>query len=429
MYKSIGKGAYGEIFLAKEKDSNELSAMKVIARKLLKDKTDPTKFANRLAVLQEIKHRNCVQILDKTKTSNNYYVKMEYVNGPNLYEYLNYYKKKHNKPLSEEVVQRLIRQVSNGLEYLHQKKIIHRDIKLENLMIHYDAVKYNNLSDDDVLQMKTVYRDLEGELFTVKICDFGFSRIVDDEQKCSTLCGTPIIMAPDILNNADSSGYGLLADLWSLGVVTYELLVGVPPFNNCKLTALLEDIKKGAFAYPTNVDISIEAVSFVNNLLQYDPKRRMNFDKLWAHPFMKMRVGDFHKMSLKLDLNEKSALERLKKFNIDSKDEKGLIWLVYEDGNQVGLNLDEVDQNYLESKLNYKYIPEVKKKDKGFAGMVVDEEVDMRDITDLSFVNLSKKKERKLEDSDGFINLDDCYKMKDGGGWEIITDESEGCDD
>ena len=155
LFKELGRGAFGEVYLSTDENLDELKAVKVINRKKLSP-IQKNKLLIQLDVLSKLNHKNVTKILDKQKTSNNFYIEMEYSNGPNLYEYVKQYKKKYGKCLNEETVQKLVKQIASGLEYLHKNKIIHRDIKLENLIINFDDVsnKTKGLKEDDIYQKK-----------------------------------------------------------------------------------------------------------------------------------------------------------------------------------------------------------------------------------------------------------------------------------
>ena len=156
LYKELGRGSYGEVYLSKDQRLDKLTAVKVINRKKLSETIGLQKFLNQINFLSKLNHPNTAKILDKQKTSNNYYIELEYCNGPDLLEYLKRYKEKYHKPLSENVVQKIAFQIAKGLEYLHKLKIIHRDIKLENLVINFDNISNSSLglSDSDILKKK-----------------------------------------------------------------------------------------------------------------------------------------------------------------------------------------------------------------------------------------------------------------------------------
>ena len=425
LFKELGRGAFGEVYLSTDENLDELTAVKVINRKKLSP-IQKNKLLIQLDVLSKLNHKNVTKILDKQKTSNNFYIEMEYSNGPNLYEYVKQYKKKYGKCLNEETVQKLVKQIASGLEYLHKNKIIHRDIKLENLIINFDDVsnKTKGLKEDDIYQKKIIYSslpskfseigDLLKENITVKICDFGFSRKVDENSQASTILGTPITTAPDVLFLELGQGhYGTEADMWSLGVCVYELLIGNVPFFKNSIKKLKEDILNGVFDYPKNVDISFESISFINALLQYDPKKRLSWDNFWKHPFLNKNVKDFHPLKLTLNLDKKLT-EQLENFKVNSKNNNNFLWIVYKDGAEVGIELDKIDENFMKMKFNENYFLDGK-----------DEDVEeIKDYTNYSFIDLSDKEQKNDVLDEGF-EICNKYIEVAKNDWEVLSKNSE----
>ena len=352
---------------------------------------------------------------------------MEYSNGPNLYEYVIHYKKKYNKNLNEETVQKLVKQIASGLEYLHKNKIIHRDIKLENLIINFDDIsnKTKGLTEEDIYQKKIIYSslpsknsdvgDLLKENITVKICDFGFSRKVDENHQASTVLGTPITTAPDVLFLEMGVGhYGTEADMWSLGVCVYELLIGNVPFLKNSVKKIKEDILNGVFDYPKNVDISFESISFINALLQYDPKKRLSWDNFWKHPFLNKKVDEFHPLKLTLNLDQKLD-EKLENFRVNSKHNNNFLWLVYKDGAEVGIELDKIDENFMKTKFNENYFMNENNND--------DNEI-IKDYTNYSFIDLDGKNQKNDIIEQGFEICKNYIEVAKND-WEVISQNSD----
>ena len=429
LFKEIGKGAFGEVFLSMDQKLDELTAIKVINRKKLPSVLK-NKLLIQLEILSKLNHKNVTKIIDKQKTSNNFYIEMEYSNGPNLYEYVQCYKKKYGKCLNEEIVQKLVKQIASGLEYLHKNKIIHRDIKLENLIINFDDVsnKSKGLTEEDIYNKRIIFSsnpskfsevgDLLKENFTIKICDFGFSREVDENSQASTILGTPITTAPDILFLENGQGhYGTEADMWSLGICVYELLIGNVPFFKNSLKKIKEDILKGIFDYPKDVNISFESISFINSLLQYDPKKRLSWDKFWKHPFISKDISQFHPLKLTLNLDNNIS-EKLENFKVYSKNNNNFLWVVYKDGSEVGIELDKIDDNFMKDKFNENYFLEPDENN------LEDDKEEEKIRNQYSFIDLTGKDE-DYEIPEIDYEILKKYKERSNGDWEIISAESE----
>ena len=224
LIKLISKGAFGEDYLSKEINSNKFYVTKKI-NKAIADHKMKRYFQYEIKILKFLNHPNIVKLEEVKATVNNYYIVMEYINGGELSKYLKLYKQKYQKAFPEEIVQHLMRQIVDALVYIHSKNIIHRDLKLENIMVSFDSEK-----DKEELNMMKA---------KVKIIDFGFAILLQsDFSLTDTAVGTLLYMDPKILKEFNSKalndknrGYGKEADIWSLGCICYELFRGKYPFE------------------------------------------------------------------------------------------------------------------------------------------------------------------------------------------------------
>ena len=181
------------------------------------------------------------------------YIITEYCNGGNLKEYLNIYKK-----LSEEIVHYIMKQVIEAMKYLHNKKIMHRNLCLSNILINYDDE--NDRENRNVMKGK------------IKIIDFLTSRYLKKGEFAKTFLGTPLYMSPIMINQLNEEiGYDEKEDIWSLGIICYELLIGKTPFDSYNPKELVSKINKGDYSVPTT--LSKESISFINWMLQFDQKK------------------------------------------------------------------------------------------------------------------------------------------------------------
>jgi len=151
-------------------------------------------FENELRLLKDLHHPNIVHLEDVKKDHNYYYIVMEYVNGGSLTDCLKKYKIKYGKAFPEEIVQYLMRQIVDAIKYIHQRNIIHRDLKLDNIMVNFD-----NANDKNNLNMMRA---------KIKIIDFGFATKLtpDKNNLATTVLGSPINMDPLILNEMANRG-------------------------------------------------------------------------------------------------------------------------------------------------------------------------------------------------------------------------------
>ena len=296
--KLLGEGSFGQVYLTTRKGDSKKYATKKLDRKTI-DSSDARKYLeNEIRVLQYLNHPNIVKFIDLKKTTNHYYIMMEYANGGELSKNLEKYMDKYNKAFSEEIVQYLMRQIIDAFKYIHGLKIIHRDVKLENILLHYE-------NEEDKKNLNIMKAQ-------VKIIDFGFACMIGPNGLKYTALGSPINMDPLILKKLTSQnkkvrqlGYNEKADIWSLGTICYEMLIGKSAFNAEDMTELVEKVENGSYSIPTN--ISYEMASFLNGMLQYSADKRLTASQLSRHTFLTKNVNQFKKIDLKQISNEKKS--------------------------------------------------------------------------------------------------------------------------
>ena len=284
----IGKGAFGEVYLTTRIGYNKLYATKKIPKKLVETPSIKKHLVDELEILKTLDHKNIIKLETIKQSENNYYIITDYYNGGGLYDILKKYKIIYGRPFPENVVQHLMRQIIDAVVYLHQRKIIHRDLKLENLLINYE-------SEED----KNNLNLLKAE---VKIIDFGFATRLNGSNLRYSILGSPINMDPILLtklNNKNISyliGYDEKADIWSLGTVCYEMATGEMVFKVQDINQLLQRVELGIYHIPTN--LSQEIVSFLEGMLQYLGKDRLSAIELSSHPFLTRDVSEFTKIDI-----------------------------------------------------------------------------------------------------------------------------------
>ena len=341
--KILGKGSFGEVYLSTKKGRKEYFATKKIDRKTADKPSFKKYFDNEINILKSLNHPNIVKLEEVKRSNNHYYIVMEYINGGGLSNCLKKYMEKHKKAFPEEIVQHLMRQIIEGLYYLHSKKIIHRDLKLDNIMINFDSE-----ADKENLNMMKA---------RVKIIDFGFAIQLTSEKKDLTYSavGSPINMDPIILNKFSKRkdqnlGYDEKADIWSIGTVCYELLIGKAAFNATTMNDLVDKVENGTYTVPKS--LSFEVISFLNGMLQYESKYRLSAGELLKHPFLTKNPADFKRMDM---------APAQKKPNSDFKKNKS-IWAIYKDEEKFvnmggGKNMPDApipEDNYTQND-NHKY--------------------------------------------------------------------------
>ena len=218
LMERIGKGSFGEVYMTKRKNSNIIYATKKVPKSLAFQDKIKRYFNNEIFILKNISHPNIIRLHEIKQTINNFYLVFDYCNGGTISNCLDLFKKKFDKPFTEEVAQYILKKTVNGLYYLHKNKIIHRDLKLDNVLIQFPE-------DQDRKNLNILKSE-------IKIIDFGFARYLNDDDLAQSLLGSPINMDPRILqklktiDTKENFGYDDKADIWSLGTIAYEILIG-----------------------------------------------------------------------------------------------------------------------------------------------------------------------------------------------------------
>ena len=289
--KKLGKGAFGEVFESTIAGSNIIYATKKLDKsRYMKNPKSYKYLLNEINILKNINHENIVKLYWDLEDRKFRYLVTEYCNGGDLESCLDHYVSEKERPFSEEEVQYIMRQLVSGIKYLHSKtktkeSILHRDLKLENILLHYD-------NEDDRMHKRILKAK-------VKIIDFGFARYLNDDEMSISILGSPMFMDPRILyklnkiENNDFS-YEQKADIYSLGVICYHLLTGHSLYDARNMEDLVKLTQKGIFKI--SADISKETVSFLNYMLRYDPKKRLDINQLSKHKFIVNDVKYFQKL-------------------------------------------------------------------------------------------------------------------------------------
>ena len=292
LIKSIGKGAFGEVFLTTKRGTQQQFATKKVQKSVVLQEKVKKYFNNEIFILRNVNHPNIIKLYEIKQTLNNFYLVFDLCNGGGLSNCLEKYMKNNgNKPFTQEIVQHIMRQLVSGLQYLHNNKILHRDLKSDNVLVNFE--KEEDKKNFDLLKC------------VVKIIDFGFARYLENDTLAQSVLGSPINMDPQILmkmrkiDNNQSFGYDQKADIWSLGTICYEILIGTPPFDATSYEELTSKIQRGNYKIPNNLQLSVEAVSFLNAMLQYDPKQRLDINQLAKHKFLTLNSKEFTPLSLK----------------------------------------------------------------------------------------------------------------------------------
>ncbi|KAM1180465.1 hypothetical protein ACFX13_019878 [Malus domestica] len=250
----LGSGSFGSVYEAIS-DGGCFIAVKEVS---LLDKGSQGKqrvyqLEQEIALLSQFEHHNIVQYYGTQKDESNLYIFLELVAKGSLQKLYQTYH------LTDSHVSAYTRQILHGLKYLHDQKVVHRDIKCANILVHANG--------------------------SVKLADFGLAKTIQNMNDIKSCQGTAFWMAPEVVNRK-SQGYGLPADIWSLGCTVLEMLTGRVPYSNLEWMQALFKIAKGE---PPQVpdSLSKDAQDFINRCLHVDPNKRPTAAQLLTHPFLK----------------------------------------------------------------------------------------------------------------------------------------------
>ncbi|XP_072763488.1 serine/threonine-protein kinase polo [Anoplolepis gracilipes] len=246
----FGKGGFAKCYEITESKTHQVFAGKIVPKSLMIKSNQREKMTQEIAIHQTLKHKHIVGFHGFFDDSHNVYIILELCRKRSMMEL-----HKRRKALSECETRYFMKQILDGVFYLHQHRIIHRDLKLGNLFLN------------DELQ--------------VKIGDFGLAtRLEHDGERKKTVCGTPNYIAPEVLMKV---GHSYEADIWSIGCIMYTLLAGKPPFETSSLKETYSRIKQ--VQYKTPQHISKPAMNMVANMLQLNPSKRPSVSKLMKDIF------------------------------------------------------------------------------------------------------------------------------------------------
>ncbi|KAM6969364.1 serine/threonine-protein kinase D1 isoform 2-T2 [Tautogolabrus adspersus] len=251
----LGSGQFGIVYGGKHRKSGRDVAIKIIDKLRFPTKQE-SQLRNEVAILQSLHHPGVVNLDCMFETPERVFVVMEKLHGDMLEMILSSEKGR----LPERITKFLVTQILVALRHLHFKNIVHCDLKPENVLL---------ASADSFPQ--------------VKLCDFGFARIIGEKSFRRSVVGTPAYLAPEVLRN---KGYNRSLDMWSVGVIIYVSLSGTFPFNEDE--DINDQIQNAAFMYPPHPwkKVSNEAIDLINNLLQVKMRKRYSVDKTLSHPWL-----------------------------------------------------------------------------------------------------------------------------------------------
>ncbi|KAI1393721.1 kinase-like protein [Hypoxylon trugodes] len=255
--RPLGKGKFGRVYLARERTSGYICALKVLHKSELQQGRVEKQVRREIEIQSNLRHPNILQLFGHFHDSKRVFLILEFAGKGELYKHL----RKENR-FPEWKASQYIAQMASALRYLHRKHVIHRDIKPENILM-----------------------GIHGE---IKISDFGWSVHAPNSRR-QTMCGTLDYLPPEMLKPGSSDNYyDEKVDLWSLGVLTYEFLVGEAPFEDTPVMTQRR-IAKADMTIPSFV--SPEARDLIKRLLVLDPDKRIPLEAVQTHPWIMKHCG------------------------------------------------------------------------------------------------------------------------------------------
>ncbi|KAM5228565.1 serine/threonine-protein kinase 36 isoform 1-T1 [Ctenodactylus gundi] len=249
----IGEGSFGRVYKGRKKYSAQVVALKFIP-KLGRSEKELRNLQREIEIMRGLRHPNIVHMLDSFETDKEVVVVTDYAEGE-LFQIL-----EDDGKLPEDQVQAIAAQLVSALYYLHSHRILHRDMKPQNILLAKGG--------------------------GIKLCDFGFARAMSTNTMVLTsIKGTPLYMSPELV---EERPYDHTADLWSVGCILYELAVGTPPFYTTSIFQLVSLILKDPVRWPSTISPCFK--NFLQGLLTKDPRQRLSWPDLLHHPFIAGRV-------------------------------------------------------------------------------------------------------------------------------------------
>ncbi|KAH6798175.1 Protein kinase superfamily protein [Perilla frutescens var. hirtella] len=258
--KQIGAGSFSTVWHARHRVHGTEVAIKEIATARLNPKLQES-LKSEIFILKRINHPNIIRLHDMIEEPGKIYIVLEYCKGGDLSMYI----QQRQGKVSEATAKHFMQQLAEGLKVLRENNLIHRDLKPQNLLL--------SINDDNS---------------TLKIADFGFARSLQPRGLAETLCGSPLYMAPEIMQ---LQKYDAKADLWSVGAILFQLVTGRTPFTGSNQIQLLQNIIKSTeLQFPPEArDLNPHCLDLCRKLLRRNPVERLTFEEFFNHPYLSNR--------------------------------------------------------------------------------------------------------------------------------------------
>ena len=251
--KELGSGSFGRVLLVQHKITQAKYAIKAIDKRTQANIEEKPYFRREIEIMYRVHHPNVVKLFGHFEDNNFCYFIMEYIDGGNIYALV---PKNNIRSINLQQIASIMKDVISAVYFLHHMhpKIVHRDIKPENVLLAQGMV--------------------------AKLTDFGWSNYMQGNIKRTTVCGTPVYLAPEIINN---QGHDEHVDIWCIGVLLFELITGYAPWQGDDVMTVRYNISRMKIRWPRSMDP--DAADLISKILKYNPEERLPLRQMLAHPF------------------------------------------------------------------------------------------------------------------------------------------------
>jgi len=253
LIKELGVGSFGRVLLVQHNLTQAQYAIKAIDKRNKANIQEKPYFRREIEIMYRIHHPNVVKLFGHFEDNTYCYFIMEYIPGGNIYSYV---PKNGIRTINTQQVASIIKDVISATYFLHHMNppIVHRDIKPENVLL--------------------------AENMRAKLTDFGWSNYMQGDIKRTTVCGTPIYLAPEMINN---TGHDEKVDIWCIGVLLFELMTGQQPWQGSDVQTVKYNISRLKINWPKQMDMT--AADLISKILRYNPEERISLRNMLMHPF------------------------------------------------------------------------------------------------------------------------------------------------
>ncbi len=251
LLKELGAGSFGRVLLVQHKITQAKYAIKAIDKRNKANIQEKPYFRREIEIMYRVHHPNVVKLFGHFEDNNYCYFIMEYIAGGNIYALV-----PRSRSISTQQKVSIMKDVISAVYFLHHMhpKIVHRDIKPENVLLDKGTI--------------------------AKLTDFGWSNYMQGDIKRTTVCGTPVYLAPEIINN---QGHDEHVDIWCIGVLLFELMAGFSPWQGEDVQTIRYNISRLKIRWPRDMDP--DAMDLISKILKYNPEERLSLRQIITHPF------------------------------------------------------------------------------------------------------------------------------------------------